>query len=1056
MPDRIISNSIALLKARRGATGAVFTLDLSNDMDSVPCDNNGRIVVATNVYSQIMVFYGSENITAACQVKYTAKPTNASVYLETSASGTSGTTSLTTTFQTIGTKKYIRLNFAQNVTVASREVLSISIKHDLYGTLDFDMVIVGLAGGATYHLVPSNNVVSKNKTGTYNPASITCDVKKIDAVSGAVTTNPTGATIKYIIDDGSTEHTYSTSLIAGTDFEDYITFLLYVNGVIVDRETVSIVEDGLDGVSVLSQYAPNNNPSSSQIHGTWQSGDLYMRTKSTTDSNWSSWHKIVGESGDETDYSFNISKSKTSTNSTTAPSDCYYTNWQDAPIAPTSTYPYMWMKIVKKTWNESTQSYDSGTPSYARVTGEKGDGGVNYCFVFTKAAARVDEYNIVTAELAGYAYKYVGGVSSALTSTTIRYGYILTDSETYNDATTNSSGFFDVGAWFNDDDITDYGKNSPSIFAAIVIDGTVVHAEMITISIKGGTGNRGKVGRFFYYAGELNDFASTDSFLVNDAQAPYFHYNNNYWVFNPETNGTYTKQEMGTPSSSSSNWKVMTSDFKYIITEAIFGAYAHFGSFIINGDWLISQHGTINGSASTNYTAFDPNHPNDNTGSNFIPHFAVNGLTGKSYQNDAYIKGQVVATSGEFSGTIRAGSTRIVGNLDLTDTSNGMTVYDSESVPRINLQPKAISTIATLANDTYNYYNLYNTKTGASSFEVTTSEQSFSFAKYENLDIDKFSVTMYSSGSNGTLFPSSYYTYLAILITHPSGDTTTINITTSRVSSYGSFQNLTSKTRFVAPVAGTYKVKITVTNPGSWTSGQTSVYASVSARYQSSKDTQVYIAKDGFYAHAGANKLIWAGETETQIRYGFNGIRWNDADPKGNRSMDVVAGVKGTLPNGKPLWLPFYNFIPTFGVGTGTKPYLFTSQYIYNISETKYAFKIDPYRDRGVCIVYSGYHAYGGNEQESWVVLPPETFTDSDGSTVGLPVGYQITIINWTKTNIYVVPNANSNHGAVIVDAHRDNNWYASLNGSQSRDTYIYVGSRAGLGVVWLAMHDTQ
>ena len=216
--------------------------------------------------------------------------------------------------------------------------------------------------------------------------------------------------------------------------------------------------------------------------------------------------------------------------------------------------------------------------------GTNGDDGVSYSIVFTKAAARVDENNKVTAELAGYAYKYVGGVRSALTSTTIRYGYILTDSDTYTR--------------FNSDYITDYGKNSPSIFAAIVIDGTVVHAEMITISIKGGTGNRGKIGRFFYYAQEWSN-SDTISYTVSDAEAPYFLYNNNYWVFNPMANGTYTMAEMGTPSSSSANWQIMTSDFKYMITEAIFGNYAHFGSAIINGDWMLSTHGKRNGNDST-------------------------------------------------------------------------------------------------------------------------------------------------------------------------------------------------------------------------------------------------------------------------------------------------------------------------------------------------------------------------------------------------------------------------------------------------------------------------
>lgn len=119
-------------------------------------------------------------------------------------------------------------------------------------------------------------------------------------------------------------------------------------------------------------------------------------------------------------------------------------------------------------------------------------------------------------------------------------------------------------------------------------------------------GPRGKIGRFFYYAQEWSN-SDTISYTVSDAEAPYFLYNYNYWVFNPTANGTYTMAEMGTPSSDSANWQIMHSDFKYIITEAIFGKYAHFGSFIINGDWMISQHGKKNNVDSTDYQSFDPN-----------------------------------------------------------------------------------------------------------------------------------------------------------------------------------------------------------------------------------------------------------------------------------------------------------------------------------------------------------------------------------------------------------------------------------------------------------------
>src|SRR5574344_66539 len=58
--------------------------------------------------------------------------------------------------------------------------------------------------------------------------------------------------------------------------------------------TVSTIEDG---VSVQAQYAPNANPTSGQIHTVWQNGDLYMRTRESDESAWSSWHKIVGEKG---------------------------------------------------------------------------------------------------------------------------------------------------------------------------------------------------------------------------------------------------------------------------------------------------------------------------------------------------------------------------------------------------------------------------------------------------------------------------------------------------------------------------------------------------------------------------------------------------------------------------------------------------------------------------------------------------------------------------------------------------------------------------------------
>ena len=88
---------------------------------------------------------------------------------------------------------------------------------------------------------------------------------------------------------------------------------------------------------------------------------------------------------------------------------------------------------------------------------------------------------------------------------------------------------------------------------------------------------------------------------VTDAMAPFFSYYENYYVFNPTTPGRYTMAEMGAPFHYESiggsqtivyneNWEIMVNDFKYLITEAIFGSFAKFGASIINGDFLMSQY----------------------------------------------------------------------------------------------------------------------------------------------------------------------------------------------------------------------------------------------------------------------------------------------------------------------------------------------------------------------------------------------------------------------------------------------------------------------------------
>ena len=408
--------------------------------------------------------------------------------------------------------------------------------------------------------------------------------------------------------------------------------------------------------------------------------------------------------------------------------------------------------------------------------------------------------------------------------------------------------------------------------------------------------------------------------------------------------------------------------------------------------------------------------------------------------------------------TLTAANTSINGNLNLYDDNNaGLTVYDGDNIPRVNIQSDAIDSISTIANDTYAYYtdsaNTYN----VSNYQFTTPQEDVTISQYGVLDLDKFTVYIYSTDGTTNYFPGSGATVTLTANFYSPGGTlkATKAVTCHRADAYGRFTNTTARIRFFADSYGVYKINYTA-KVNSATASGTQVAGSVNSRWQKATNSQTYIGKDGFYTHSGAHKLIWADEWELQFRYGFNGIRWNDADKFKNSAMQVVAGTRGTSPNIKPVWFPFYNFIPMFDVGVGTTPYLFTLQLIGNINETKYAFRIDAQRDSGICYVRGQAQDSDFNYQDSWVILPPETFTDSESAnTVALPEGYTITIINDSGGPLYVVPYSTTEHDVKIVDSNQNDNYYCSLNGTQTNDTYTYIGSYSG-GRHWRAWHDTQ
>ena len=361
-----------------------------------------------------------------------------------------------------------------------------------------------------------------------------------------------------------------------------------------------------DPVGVVAQYAPNANPSASQIHDTWQEGDLYMRTRSTDSNVWSDWHRIVGASA------MYIHLKGTGQNNNQA-ALCESFNGSTLDSRSITSRGLTLIKILRSDLSiSSVTTYD--------VYGDTVVYGESACANLASAL------NIITSDyfvcLISYdAVRWTQELIDALGN----FGSIG-----LNDTTANRVPFAFIGY-----------KGLPKGQAVQVQSGigtTDAPAE-ITVYVKNSAiavskePTVGRVGgRFYYNAGEYS-YTSDVSFYVNDKEAPYFLYENDYWVFEPNVSSTtyYSMADMGYPSSQDSNWHLMVyNKQQFFMSEVMFARYAHLGSFIFNGDWQLSTNGEIDGTSYNNsaniggtvitssgtssfsikgYTLFDPLYP---------------------------------------------------------------------------------------------------------------------------------------------------------------------------------------------------------------------------------------------------------------------------------------------------------------------------------------------------------------------------------------------------------------------------------------------------------------
>lgn len=220
-----------LLQVEKGDPGesAVFA-DLTNQMDNVTLTNDGKVYQDTSISTVAWMSYGSKKMTLTgitCTLPANVTETH----------------DVSTGEITFSVKQGVALDGRNSIPVA----LTATYNGKTYtGQLTFTMA--GVKGGADavlYRLVPSVSAVIKDANGNLNVTSVSCTRLK-SSVSGGTAETGTGE-LKYSLDGGAEVSIGNNAGVPVSSFQKSIKFIFYVDGTVVDVETIPLVVDGKDG-----------------------------------------------------------------------------------------------------------------------------------------------------------------------------------------------------------------------------------------------------------------------------------------------------------------------------------------------------------------------------------------------------------------------------------------------------------------------------------------------------------------------------------------------------------------------------------------------------------------------------------------------------------------------------------------------------------------------------------------------------------------------------------------------------------------------------------------
>lgn len=207
-----------------------ISADLDNQMDNATLDENGKTVDEVSITT-------------------TASMWNGATKLSLSSISVQSVTGVTSSYD-LSTGD-ITLSVAKGTALADRTEISITVKAMADGVEQsrvLKFTLAGVRGGKNavlYSLVTSASNIVKKKDGTYSVSGISATRMK---TVGGVSEVTTDGTLKYAIDNGSEISTSNGASIPSSSISSKIIFSFYdAKGVLVDIESVPMIQDGVDG-----------------------------------------------------------------------------------------------------------------------------------------------------------------------------------------------------------------------------------------------------------------------------------------------------------------------------------------------------------------------------------------------------------------------------------------------------------------------------------------------------------------------------------------------------------------------------------------------------------------------------------------------------------------------------------------------------------------------------------------------------------------------------------------------------------------------------------------